>query len=43
MQDITETGAATGTEVGSDFVANYPPFSVWPPDFVYLAGGAPSA
>ena len=34
MQDVTDTGAATDTEVGSYFVANYPPFSVWTPEAV---------
>ena len=34
MQDLTDTGAATDTEVGSYFVANYPPFSVWTPEAV---------
>ncbi|HUR19860.1 MAG TPA: coproporphyrinogen-III oxidase family protein [Vicinamibacterales bacterium] len=34
MQDVSDTGAATDTEVGSYFVANYPPFSVWTPEAV---------
>ena len=34
MLDSTEATPATGTEVGSYFVANYPPFSVWTPQAV---------
>ena len=34
MLDSTETPPATDTEVGSYFVANYPPFSVWSPEAV---------
>src|SRR5262245_36143625 len=34
MLDSTDTTPATGTEVGSYFVANYPPFSVWTPEAV---------
>jgi oxygen-independent coproporphyrinogen III oxidase len=34
MLDSTEATPATGTEVGSYFVANYPPFSVWTPEAV---------
>jgi oxygen-independent coproporphyrinogen-3 oxidase len=36
MLDSTDTAAATGTEVGSYFVANYPPFSVWTPEAVRI-------
>ncbi len=34
MLESTETPPATDTEVGSYFVANYPPFSVWTPEAV---------
>ena len=34
MLESTETTPATDTEVGSYFVANYPPFSVWTPEAV---------
>jgi oxygen-independent coproporphyrinogen-3 oxidase len=34
MLDSTETRPAADTEVGSYFVANYPPFSVWTPEAV---------
>ena len=34
MQDLTSDGVAAETEVGSYFVANYPPFSVWTPQDV---------
>jgi oxygen-independent coproporphyrinogen-3 oxidase len=34
MLDSTETTPAADTEVGSYFVANYPPFSVWTPEAV---------
>ena len=34
MLDSTETPPATDTEVGSYFVANYPPFSAWTPEAV---------
>ena len=34
MLDSTEATPATGTEVGSYFVANYPPFSAWTPEAV---------
>jgi oxygen-independent coproporphyrinogen III oxidase len=34
MLESTDTTAAAGTEVGSYFVANYPPFSVWTPEAV---------
>ena len=34
MHDVKDEGAAPVTEVGSYFVANYPPFSVWTPEAV---------
>ena len=36
MSDVTtpETPGPAQTEVGSYFVANYPPFSVWTPEAV---------
>lgn len=34
MHDLNGEGAAPVTEVGSHFVANYPPFSVWTPEAV---------
>ena len=34
MLESTDTTAAATTEVGSYFVANYPPFSVWTPEAV---------
>ena len=34
MHDLKDEGAAPVTEVGSYFVANYPPFSVWTPEAV---------
>ena len=47
MLDSTETPPATATEVGSYFVANYPPFSVWTPEAVQTdalsALGTPSS
>jgi oxygen-independent coproporphyrinogen-3 oxidase len=34
MHELNGEGAAPATEVGSYFVANYPPFSVWTPEAV---------
>jgi oxygen-independent coproporphyrinogen-3 oxidase len=34
MLEVKDEGAVAETEVGSYFVANYPPFSVWTPDAV---------